>query len=381
MIKRQKIQERDQFSFEEKEHIAAKSDHNCCHCGKKVFYGYGATVEHFIPLSQGGTNRDINLIMLCEECNKSKGKFIYHPDYLKYLKEDEKEKLEGYFNSYIHSFEFLNRNNLLACDKYFITVETVRISTKFRRSVRNKNVIPHQDCTINRLLTDEAKEKVIEYYIKYLKKYKMLDSEEKARLDIEFWMKFGCIYYIERNGEIKTFVACMVTKTNGRLYTTETHDDTPYFLSIFVFSYYDNDYSLTLSYNLSRCIGRSIMDEQGIEQIPVAYYIIKGDHLAHYIVGEGYDFNFPNMYAAMYVEHDGPMPEDGVIPRVIDDEKLMDFFKKFSDINDSGIEKWLDEHGITKKQEKEWFYNQLELPKLSAKETREKIISNCHNKL
>ena len=55
------------------------------------------------------------------------------------------------------------------------------------------------------------------------------------------------------------------------------------------------------------------MDEQGIEQIPVAYYIIKGDHLAHDIVGQGYDFNFPNMYAAMYVEHNGPMPEDGVI--------------------------------------------------------------------
>ena len=72
-LERQKIVERDDFTFDEREHIAAKSHHKCAHCGKEVYFGYGATVDHFVPLNKGGTNRDINLIMLCNDCNKEKG--------------------------------------------------------------------------------------------------------------------------------------------------------------------------------------------------------------------------------------------------------------------------------------------------------------------
>ncbi len=83
-----KVNEREQFSYEYKQKILAKSDDRCCHCGRKAYIGYGATVDHYVPISKGGINDDCNLVMLCETCNKEKDDLIIDPDnYLVYLKE------------------------------------------------------------------------------------------------------------------------------------------------------------------------------------------------------------------------------------------------------------------------------------------------------
>ena len=74
--------ERDRLTWEEKHAIALKSNDCCCHCGKKVFFSNigEATVDHFIPLDRGGSNRDINMIMMCEDCNHDKGRKIMGND-------------------------------------------------------------------------------------------------------------------------------------------------------------------------------------------------------------------------------------------------------------------------------------------------------------
>ena len=80
-----KYYDRLSFTTEEKEKIGYKSNNRCCHCGKPIFAGYQLTVDHFIPLSKGGSNNFINLIPLCKECNHDKDDKIYTIVYGPYL--------------------------------------------------------------------------------------------------------------------------------------------------------------------------------------------------------------------------------------------------------------------------------------------------------
>lgn len=52
--------------------IYDKSKHFCSLCGKPLTYGE-MTVDHIVPLSRGGENKEDNLRCVCEECNKLKG--------------------------------------------------------------------------------------------------------------------------------------------------------------------------------------------------------------------------------------------------------------------------------------------------------------------
>ncbi len=49
----------------------------CPSCGKVMNFDIGggpyATIDHVIPRSQGGTNQEDNLQLLCKECNEEKG--------------------------------------------------------------------------------------------------------------------------------------------------------------------------------------------------------------------------------------------------------------------------------------------------------------------
>lgn len=55
--KRQRIYERDGY--------------RCVRCGlTEVSY---LSIDHIVPVSQGGTNKDINLQTLCKTCNVAKG--------------------------------------------------------------------------------------------------------------------------------------------------------------------------------------------------------------------------------------------------------------------------------------------------------------------
>ena len=359
-IKRQKIMERDRFTYEEKIRFAAKSDDRCCHCGKKVHIGYGATVEHFIPLSQGGTNRDINMIMLCEDCNKTKNSFIYRPeDYLIYLKEEHLEKLKGYFNSYINSFEFVNRDNLLACDRYKVWVNTMPeqmyFSMRRHKSKKNAyNII--KKCSVplwvKRATYDDV-DKLTEYYIKYLKKYDCLDSEKAAKINIQFWISFGCIYYIERNDNIESFITVMVTKANDRVLMKE--DKIDYFFNVNVFTYYSNDYALTLGYNLSRQIPRYLCDEQGLSQIPIKYSVVAKDTLSGEICDGGYVRKEDKFLSAFMVLYEGEAED---LPLLVQDETLKKFFQRFDKIKEERLKTWFAIHG---EKPYKWMMRELEL--------------------
>jgi len=44
-------------------------DHSTCRwCGRKLEYGEG-NVHHIVPISEGGSNDDSNLVLLCTDCH------------------------------------------------------------------------------------------------------------------------------------------------------------------------------------------------------------------------------------------------------------------------------------------------------------------------
>lgn len=44
----------------------------CFYCGKKLKF-HQITLDHYIPVSKGGTNDIFNLVTCCKRCNKLKG--------------------------------------------------------------------------------------------------------------------------------------------------------------------------------------------------------------------------------------------------------------------------------------------------------------------
>lgn len=122
-MKREKVENRRFFSKKEKEGILSKSNNKCVHCGKKLTPG-SMTIDHFIPVSEGGTNNKLNLIPLCEKCNTDKGAIIYNvDDYCRYIKTQYKRDLEGYVEDYNKAIAWMSPNNLFKEDVISCTVE------------------------------------------------------------------------------------------------------------------------------------------------------------------------------------------------------------------------------------------------------------------
>lgn len=272
-IKRQQVQARDDFTYDERQHIAEKSDNKCCHCGREVYFGYGATVDHFIPLSEGGVNRDINMIMLCQNCNKEKKSKILEPTlYLKYLKEEHKKKLIDYFHSYVRSFDFFSKRNVMACDEYEFQFypENMGSSHKLKNNkfkkrkidINNKKRPTLFSVKLKRATGDDF-DKILEYYTKYLKKHDFFKSDIIARNDISLFLKYGCIYYVEKTDGIKAMCFVSIERDTYGCYYKDI--ETNYGLSIFIMPYYSNDVAHNMAYLLCKQIPGSIFMEQGLK--------------------------------------------------------------------------------------------------------------------
>lgn len=343
-IKRQKIVERDKFTYEDKLAIAEKSDCMCCHCGKKCYPDFGATIEHFVPLSEGGTNRDVNLIMLCEDCNKEKESKIYEPtQWIKHLKEENLKQLIDYFDSYIRSFEFFERRNVLACDKYIYHFMANAIPEGHKPKKGKKNFTPEQrlsiDVELNRVNVRDLPE-VIRYFIKYSKKRGIYESDEKSERVLRFWYRHACLYYVRRNGEISAL--CMVSICSHEI--DLEYDKTgleKYSLVILPMAYYDNTLAFNISTLLATEIPETVMEEQDIPYLPVEVCTFPNDKFlpkfasvfnVHVSTFRGEKMEFP-FSALLFGSKDSLTDENA--------EKVKNFFARF----DHTEEKAMDELG------------------------------------
>ena len=168
--KRHKVEEREQFTDAQKDKIMKKSDYKCVWCGKKCFIGFEGTVDHFIPLKKGGTNDMVNLVLMCKDCNQIKSSKVVPTNVAAiHLKQPYLKELEDYFDSYVETYDYVSRGNLMACDIYeiyFIPEVLSDVYVKFAK--KGKKYEPNiKGCShlLKRAYPDDN-EKLTEYYIK-----------------------------------------------------------------------------------------------------------------------------------------------------------------------------------------------------------------------
>lgn len=55
-----------------KEFLDENDSHNCIYCDTKLDKE-NATADHIIPISEGGNNCQVNLVVCCKDCNNERG--------------------------------------------------------------------------------------------------------------------------------------------------------------------------------------------------------------------------------------------------------------------------------------------------------------------
>ncbi len=346
-LPRQQVEDRARFSCDDKSSILKKTNGRCAHCGKIIFASYNTTVDHFIPLSLGGTNRDINTVPMCEKCNQEKGNLIYNPeDFLPFLLPDYIEPLREYFESYISSFEFVNRNNLLACDRYGIQYYLALHS----HGASHKRSIPFQPSSWFKRATMQDAEKLTAYLIKYLKRHDALESEEAAEKQILFWLTFGCIYYIEEADNVRLMMTATI-KEEELSYSSVSPSTPPSYLNCNIFAYYNTNQTKSTIRTLIQTFPVWILREQKLKQIPILFRILKQDsnNITLYTFGKSVSTT-KQVVEIYYIFHEGNCPP------IKDDEDFQKFLTKFKVLTTERIQQWILVHG---KDHLEWLSHEL----------------------
>ena len=177
--------------------------------------------------------------------------------------------------------------------------------------------------------------RVVDYYEKYLEKYGCLKDRETADLNIRFWYQFGSLYYIEGIDGIKVLAAVTVVDTSY------LDDAFGHALSMSLFPFYDTDNSLTLCNGIMTMIPGFILDEQGLDQMPVRLNMVKDDTITGALMSRGGWDTIEagdDVMAHQYIVLHGKPKEE--LPEPEKDEKLKAFFGKFSNIEDE-VRHWL----------------------------------------
>ena len=287
---RQKLYEREEnFDQDDRIKIHSKTGGKCAHCGTEVYIGAPGiikeenlfTIDHFIPLNKGGSNRMVNLIPLCLPCNEEKGQLIVRPqDYIKHMENDYKNEIIGLYESYIASFDYLSRNNLLACDEYEYTLPAILNTRQYHQmnNKRFKKAYEQRGKTfkIHRAGMDDL-DMIIAAYVKYLKKYGGYESDQVAKAHILYWLVNGCIYYITSDEGIQAFTAITPFKDHFR---DKTGKPTwVYALRMFPVFYYVNTKNKMMLNALSHNIVNTIIKENDLPYACVEIALLRSDNI------------------------------------------------------------------------------------------------------
>lgn len=319
--KRHQVEDREWLSEDIRMKIPKKSDDRCVWCGKKVFFSYGGTVDHFIPLKKGGTNDFVNLVLMCKDCNEKKKSYVTPVSLCgKYLVEPYYKELEDHVDNYLQEFNYVSRGNLMAFDMYelYLIPEVLyeRMS-RFKKGKKAQKAIEYkQSPYLLKRAYPEDIDSVYSYFIKYLKKYDSLDSEQSALENIKFWMRFGAVYYIEAKGEIQV-MSSMVVNKHG-------------YISINLFTYYSTPLATTLTRGVVKCLAENISKEHNLPYTPVSLNILANDTTSYRVHEDSLSAEFNGFRCSLYKLHDFDFrgsAEEG-------EKNLTGFLSNFTDIED-----------------------------------------------
>jgi len=77
-----------------KDFVRENKDASCIYCEDKLTL-HNATTDHIIPISNGGNNTQVNLIVCCKDCNNERGSIPFF-DYLQ-IKNPKYKKVRRLF--------------------------------------------------------------------------------------------------------------------------------------------------------------------------------------------------------------------------------------------------------------------------------------------
>ena len=333
MNERTQQEERQQIGVVKRDAILNKSNNKCCHCGQLISFdkkkGYNqATVEHFVPLSKGGTNSIKNLIALCPSCNREKDDYIYYPlEYLDFLPNKYILELEDYFEEWLNTCNYVCNNNLLACDKYKIGLSLYGVENNYNWDFNTRNEMLYKTSKFvwfNRALQKDVK-KLAEALVKREERIARKDKVKFTNEDKEIikkvyknilniWLEIGTIYYVERPDGIKS-IHC------AEVYALEPEGVKG--ISVLNYSMYLKRESILDLVQISQSIPYMILRENDIDFIPIH------QTFCDTCVEEDYQliFKTKNLYNE-YIEK-RKQPDFDEHMEIFQNDKLLTFFNHF----------------------------------------------------
>ena len=278
----------------------------------KLVHGKNATLDHFIPLSRGGINQRLNIVPLCKKCNKEKSNKVVGTWWLKYLNKKDLKILSDYVDSYIGSFDYLTRGNLLAYDMYGMRIYMgPELVTKNKAKREKIMEYASKEYMLERIRGDEETEEASLFYIDYLKKYDILENEGKARKEIDFWGCFGAIYCLrDREGKIQVLIPITMAEDSKKEHR----------LLMWIFAAKSDRVTGTCVHNVQNFFSERLMSEQNLPYIRSEAVIPSEDNAKKYLEGVDLgDFCVKRLMLAkdIYADHN-----DEDVP----------FYKKFHDV-------------------------------------------------
>ena len=176
---RLKTTDRVRFDSQVRSDVFHRCACRCAHCGAHLSYSGDFTIEHVIPIAKGGTNDEANLIALCEACNKAKSDDIIQPiEYYRHLPKDRLAQVQALFDEYIHSVDYLDKDNLFQYDRFDLRTHNVLFLKQ------KKQMLVPTTARVEKLRKEDAFDWLYSTYIGRLctgDKALMADSPEKLR--------------------------------------------------------------------------------------------------------------------------------------------------------------------------------------------------------
>ena len=254
-----------------------------------------------------------------------------------YLKSPYKERLESHLDKYIHSYEYVSRGNLLACDLYSIYYMPEVLADWHHRNKRKHNdaqvQFKHSVYYMKRAYPDDE-QRILDYFIRYLKRHNSLDGEDAAQANIKFWMRFGAIYFIEKDNEILA-MSTVLANVHG-------------YLSINLFPFYSTKMACTIARSIITCIAQSAMTENRLPYIAICINMIRADSVSYKIldtsdgVGIGDDRMICVPYKVRNHEQFAQATKEEYAEGI---NNLKQFMSRFTDIS-SHLDSFLFEYGL-----------------------------------
>lgn len=207
MEKRKRAEQRVFLSYDDKEMINSRNRYKCACCGKTLRVGKNFTVEHIIPLSQGGTNKPENLIGLCKKCNDEKADSIMPYHWYKYLSDDISQEVYNLIQEYLGCTRYVTENTFNGVDRVVCSIYK-NVYTGDLSTIRQKGSVEIH-CNFYKANYSDL-DGIYNAYLKYNKKHKIDYYGDGIKRSLTEIFETGGIYVMKNTSN--EIVGCFLVR-------------------------------------------------------------------------------------------------------------------------------------------------------------------------